>query len=285
MANRLGSFLTASALVLAAGVAHAQPPNAAGPKRDALGFVKAAAPSGHYTVGRWTRPICVRVIGLEPQQTQAVRTRVEEVARQFGIDVQVQGCQRANVEIGFTENAQGMVNSVAKTGLLGDTNVKTVSHAIQSWYQTNGRDGDPLINASAPPEAAARTLLNAMVIVDVSRAQGKSLTQLADYATLLALSEHSSDDRCSALPSVGELFAGPCPGRAAPKGLTPADNGYLSALYQWTDKGIIEPSNASAVAGRMAAILGGAQLASRGPAPASPASSPVRPGANASGQF
>jgi hypothetical protein len=97
-----------------------------------------------------------------------------------------------------------------------------------------------------PPSLRTHTITigirGAVVIVDKQRVRATQLGALADYGAMLVLSQPRALDHCQALPSVTDLFAGPCPGRAAPAGLTPADNAYLSALYLYRGK----PGSASA---------------------------------------
>jgi hypothetical protein len=103
-----------------------------------------------------------------------------------------------------------------------------------------------------------RALMNVLVIVDLSRTGAVKLGAIADYAAMLALAQPGALDRCNVLPSVTDLFAGPCAGRIAADRLTPADTAYLTALY--ARRG---PSDRSSVVKRMAAILDSTTVASR----------------------
>jgi hypothetical protein len=150
----------------------------------------------------------------------------------------------------------------------GAKTLKTVTLPIQAWYVTNGVEfaanssqglktlvlyqennpysGGPGVYANGgayqiccvfppPPEGVdargPRQFLKIFVTVDLRRTRDKSLGLISDYLTMLALSQPRSLDHCNALPSVTDLFTGPCPGRAAPTGLTPADAAFLTALY------------------------------------------------------
>ncbi|MEI9889877.1 MAG: hypothetical protein WDN45_03865 [Caulobacteraceae bacterium] len=127
-------------------------------KDEAEAFVKSyAALTKANVTARWAHPICVRVVGLAPDQEAAVRTRVEEVALAAGVDVikakngcgakrgALSGWALNNIEIGFTNDPQGMLDGVIKGHgtALGDRtsntrDIKTVSLPIQAWYLTNG---------------------------------------------------------------------------------------------------------------------------------------------------
>jgi beta-lactamase regulating signal transducer with metallopeptidase domain len=101
-------------------------------------------------------------------------------------------------------------------------------------------------NPPSPPALRTRTITigirGVVVIVDSRRVGTTKLGALADYVALLVLSQSRALDHCQPLPSIADLFAGPCPGRAAPTGLTPADNAYLSALYLYNGR----PNSATA---------------------------------------
>ena len=97
--------------------------------------------------------------------------------------------------------------------------------------------------------------LNVLVIADSHAIGDKDLGVLTDYLAMLALSQPKSLDGCNALPSVIDVLAkSPCPGRAAPNGLTPADSSYLTALYT-SDPEAKTTSAEADIAGHMAKIL------------------------------
>jgi beta-lactamase regulating signal transducer with metallopeptidase domain len=256
----------------------ADAPPTADPMTQAASFVESYAATSNAVIARWRNPLCVRVVGLTAQQAAAVRARVEQVAKAAGLDVQSAGCQRSNIEVGFTTDPQHMLDGViASYGhLLGDRtsgtkDARTVTQPIQAWYQTNegnyaangagglkalvslqynpqneagyaqwmagqGQAGNERIPDWGIPGAfptgawGPRQFLNVFVIVDLRRTGKERLGLISDYVTMLALSQPRSLGRCNVLPSVTDLFADACPGRA-PEGLTAADVAYLGALY------------------------------------------------------
>jgi hypothetical protein len=168
--------------------------------------------------------------------------------------------------------------------------LKTVSHPIQSWYKTAtqgskanaglefpGFDNDSGAGSTNNPAGAARTddpevglpnscgdsprftaclssqFSNVFIVVDSRALQGKTLGQVSEYATMLALSQPKSQDGCAPLPSIFDLAA-KCAGRGAPDGLTPADAAYLTALYA-SDSQAKGDSQRSDIAARMATML------------------------------
>jgi len=73
--------------------------------------------------------------------------------------------------------------------------------------------------------------VNVMIIIDSKQVSKYSLTAIADYIGMLALTRTSLDD-CSVLPSVIDLLSKDCQeGRPTPTSLTNADTAYLRALY------------------------------------------------------
>jgi hypothetical protein len=72
--------------------------------------------------------------------------------------------------------------------------------------------------------------VNVMILVDSKQVSKYSLTGIADYIGMLALTR-ASIDACSELPSVIDLLSKDCQGRATPTSLTSADTAYLKALY------------------------------------------------------
>ena len=56
---------------------------------------------------------------------------------------------------------------------------------------------------------------------------------LADYITMLALSQPASLDACRVLPSISNMLAGGC--TSVPSRITDGDLAYLRALYKMPD--------------------------------------------------
>jgi hypothetical protein len=143
---RQSTLIALAVGALAATAAHAAPLTAAEAKAQAADFVKAyGAATSFHTIGRWTSPLCINVVGLSAQQGAAVRARVAEVADGVGLIALGADCRGYNVEIAFTNDPQGTLDSVKGHGgdLLGDRtsetrDVKTVTLPIQAWYVTNG---------------------------------------------------------------------------------------------------------------------------------------------------
>lgn len=276
----------AKLMLLAAGtVALAAPPAAplaADPQSDASRFVQAYATVNPFNyVVRWRARLCVTVKGLPPDQAAKVEQRVEAVAQSLTLNLYSarQTCSGfKNVIVEFTPDAQRRLDEIIATDarplgdVLSDTrSVKTVTRPIQAWYQSRPCDG------VCGPERVYKHFYQVMVLVDQKRTAGADLTTVADYAAMLVLSEPHAPDRCQALPSVLDLYNGPCEGRPAPTGLTPNDLAYLKAVYTaeypiwqpvWNAGTAGDPPRPNEVAARMGQLLAGAgSLPTPGPKP------------------
>jgi hypothetical protein len=200
--------------------------------------------------------ICIRVQGAEPDKAAYVLARVTADARAAGLSVGRSECEtsrfessRYDVEIRFATDAERAVHDIVNRRDVAPRLDKPAGadRPIRAWYsvvddKAGNADWSPWLhvgvltgmeprardNASGPH----RLLDFAIVVVDPARTQGLSLDALSDYVAMLALSQPRILDRCNVLPSVTDLYAGACPGRAAPSGLTEADAAYLKALYR-----------------------------------------------------
>jgi hypothetical protein len=248
---------------------------------QAARFVQSYTLASKYKfVIRWRSRLCIEVRGLPPDQSAAVKARIEAVAQSLRLWLYStrQNCGKArNVSVVFTDDPQHTLDGVIASHPLnlGDQHsntrtVRTVTRPIQAWYQM-GLCGDV-----CGPKPVHEQIAAAMVLVDTRRAGRTKLATIADHVTMLILSEPQFPDRCQALPSVLDLFAGPCKGRAPPTGLTRSDLAYLKAVYT-ADQPIWQPTfsrgRSSAptldqVADRMGRLLAGAgTLTSPGVAP------------------
>jgi hypothetical protein len=279
--------LAALPVPAARGDTPAQVPHRASPappadaEAQAARFVQSYARASQYKfIIRWTDRLCIEVHGLPPDQNAAVKARIQAVAQTMRLWLYStrQNCGKTrNVSVLFTDDPQHTLDGViARHPLnLGDQhsntrNVKTVTRPIQAWYQM-GLCGDV-----CGPKPVQERLGAAMVLVDTKRAGHVKLATIADYVSMLVLSEPNFYDRCQVLPSVLDLFAGPCSGRAAPTGLTRTDLAYLRAAYT-ADQPIWQPIFSRAksatptldqVSDRMGRLLAGAgTLPSPGVAP------------------
>jgi hypothetical protein len=140
-----------------------------------------------------------------------------------------------------------------------------ITHPIQGWYVTGSRYDESSIEPvstvdrqgnSKPADdkkpavddayynAPERTLLgskipmrrlsaiaNVLIVADTKKVAGQEIGPIADYITMLSLSQPSSLDECNEIPCILDLMASGCDTRAKPAALTDSDMAYLKGLY------------------------------------------------------
>jgi beta-lactamase regulating signal transducer with metallopeptidase domain len=233
-------------------------------------FVRANARVGQfgYTV-RWEDPLCLDIEGLTPEQNAAIASRINAVAQTLSQKVYSglhQSCAQKNVWVVFTNEPQRMLDSwlAVNPRVIGDAHsdtrgITTVTQPVQAWRET------VCIWEACEPEPFLKPSLFARVLVDARRVDGDKLNVIADYLAMLVLADPRATGQCQVLPSVLDLFAGACPGRSEPTGLTRTDLAYLKALYtagspitqrdwNWSEHG----GSVDQIAGRMGMLLAGA---------------------------
>jgi hypothetical protein len=238
-------------------------------QKQARDFVQANGRVSQFgTVIHWASRLCMTVAGLSPEQNEAVQSRVQAVAQTLSelvYNARRQSCTTKNVSVVFTPDPQRTLDDMIarEPQMVGDAHstthgVKTVTRPIQAWFQT------ACVEAACTPDRVAIPAITATVLVDARRISNTKLGTIADYVAMLVLADPHATDRCQSLPSIIDLFAGYCPGRSAPTGLTRNDMAYLRALYtaghrmsqaEWNRGG--GAGTVDQVAGRMSKLLAG----------------------------
>ena len=221
------------------------------------GFIDeiAAAPSGRGPA-RWRDDICVGVANLRGDVAQYLADRVSEVAMDIGLDPGEPGC-RPNILIIGTDDgaamAQGLVAARRNVFWPGGSGMsrsraaldafQTSDKAVRWWHislPVNSQTGQVAVRL--PGEEApvvARTtsgrlrttirndLSRVIIIVDMGKAEGLDLRQVADYAAMVAFSQIDPDAATEGYDSILNLFRQP---QMTPQ-LSEWDMAYLKALY------------------------------------------------------
>lgn len=199
--------------------------------------------------------ICIGVHGLSTAFALTLIERIEANARELGIHVQGEGCQ-VNTLVSFSKNSRKEVERLRKEepwlfSTLLDYEYERVlrgSGAVQAWQATEvkGANGKAFASAviqgrevevnkqfssSHLAQQLRVDILGSIVVFDNAYVAGKTIQQLADYATmrLFAPTDDLSGAPASTMPTILTLFA---EGGEAPNGLTDFDNAYLEALYK-----------------------------------------------------
>ncbi len=236
-------------------------------------------------IARWERRICPLVLGQAPNFNRFITQRVKYIALAAGAPVNTAASCTPNIEIVFTTTPQALLDNVRRREVdyLGyaETNTQleklaTVTRPVQVWYTTetedwNGRrqvdsllmsnfDGDlifmPPIDASSGGRIGngMRAGFNhILIVIDTTKLAGQKIVPLADYISMLALTQLNSLDACQELPSIVNTLAADC--NHAVDGLTKFDLAYLQALYKmWPSRTLMFQRNdiASAMADTLA---------------------------------
>ncbi|MFN3515626.1 MAG: hypothetical protein ACK4YM_00505 [Novosphingobium sp.] len=216
-------------------------------------------PGVDYPLPRRYGPICVKVFGIAPAFGNLVAERIGGNAKALGLAVAKPGCE-PNLWIGFFRDSKKQVQQLRKKdpaffATLDRLDIKRIfkgSDAVQVWHASEIRsvDGRPIpiielevagrkIETAYNPQYSGTRLaspirndINATILVfDRDQANGKTVQQLADYATFRALApvQDFAQVAPDAVPSILMLFT---PGAVPPDGLTEFDWAYLSAFYK-----------------------------------------------------
>jgi hypothetical protein len=219
-------------------------------------------------LARWEMPICPLVSGVNDDAVTFVTRRLRDVAAGAGAPVSDNTKCRPNIQIVFTTEPQALVDDIRKTNrnLLGyyDTyrQLGQMAHfrrPVQAWYMTATQDarghrqtdtskgggieidvpgtGLKLQNTahnyatlgSRLGDGLRANLHYVTIIAEPSQLLEHEMGPVADYISMLALSQMQRLDRCQSLPSIVNLLAKGCAN--PPGGLTATDKGYLRGLY------------------------------------------------------
>jgi hypothetical protein len=231
------------------------------------GLAAPARVSGKIT--RWRDGICPITVGLRPQAVKFLNARLRAVAAKAGAPVNDKPDCVPNIEIVFTTDPQGLMNTVRKERpqLLGyaDNQAQIAALAtfigpVQAWYTTQTRDinGETVIDMAhhkgmpqngVPPDAIVMKstglrlgdgltsdFYHVVVAADPTKLTDYPMGQIADYIALLALSHVDKPNDCQPLASILNLLAPGC--KSVPDGLSTADMAYLNGLYRRMNGGL-----------------------------------------------
>lgn len=211
-------------------------------------------------LARFYQPFCLKVIGLKPDYAAIVGERIADNARDVGVPVGGRKCT-PNALLIFTDDGREAVKTLRKEEpwLFADLFDHDIERALAgygaafAWQTTEPRgvDGRPfrIMEIEVGPERRKMRVevneqyqtgrLNqpirmdvrgAVVLIDNVYLPGKTLDQLADYATirLLASIDDLPPDEANAVPTILSLFTAP---DSTPPELSWFDRSYLRAFY------------------------------------------------------
>ena len=215
----------------------------------------AAPATGDRGPARWNGPVCIGVVNLRAEVAQYIVDRASDVARELGLEAGEPGCA-ANVLIIAAADGQAVADGIVEErrrafvpGGSGMTRTlsaledfRTSDAPVRWWHVSAPVDSESgelatrLPGRDAPQIAVSRAsrirtdirddLFKAIIVVDIGKVDSISLTQLADYCTLIALAQVDPKADVASFETILNVFIDP-----TITGLTGWDRDYLAALY------------------------------------------------------
>jgi len=236
------------------------------------GFVAPTQTTGK--IARWERRICPLVVGQSPHFAAFITQRIKYVALAAGAHVNTEPSFKPNIEVVFTTTPQALLENVRQHDVYWLGYAETiaqldklaiVTRPIQAWYATESRDANGRLffdtdilsnrngnflfepmhyaaNASRISDGIKSGFNHILIVVDSNKLAGQKIVPLADYISMLALTQVSSLDGCQQLTSIVNILASDC--EHSEDGLTPFDMAYLQGLYRMNaDRGLMFQRN------------------------------------------
>ncbi|AKH42934.1 hypothetical protein FHS61_003158 [Altererythrobacter atlanticus] len=205
-------------------------------------------------LARFEDRLCPGILGLKPDYAalmiDRIRANAERLKMWMADDT---GCE-PNLVIAFVEDGKAaMADYERKYGyrfrllpLEDRRDLLGADGPVRVWTmtQTRTRDGMPIYESGSlidPPvsrQAMAHSkiylstredILQVVILFDLAAVQGKSLVQLADYATMRGLARTVPPEGEQAMDTILGLFS--VPSGRAPAEMTEFDRAYLASLY------------------------------------------------------
>jgi hypothetical protein len=204
-------------------------------------------------VAKFAFPVCVTVLGLAPEDAEVIAERIRENAEALGVGADRTPTCVPTVRVAFMAPSAGpaerwlTVASPQLAHLAPDQRKRVLAETgpVRAWHKVAVRDA--LGNAFRPqlgdqqrfptyteiqPLSTSDPLVTteitgAAVLISREAANGFTLGQLADYATVRALLGTSAVEGDAAARTILTLFTAPSP----PAGLTDFDQALVRELY------------------------------------------------------
>jgi hypothetical protein len=251
------------------------------PEKQIHDFVRTYSHQASPVIGKlaqWSRraPLCPKAVGLSPAFNVFVSDRIRSVAKTVGAPLQTKVTCNPNMVVFFTPHPQALLDTIrhGHPGLLGFHDIAQaeslarVTHPFQAWYATATRNyyGTLMFDSgltkyiAIPPTGALlddglnSEIMAVTVVVDSAKIIGLQLGAVADYISMLALSQTKAFETCQPLASITNLMTPECAASLKSNTLSQYDIAYLTALYRMKPD-TIQVAQQSTVADEMKAIL------------------------------
>lgn len=198
-------------------------------------------------LARFEEPVCPAVIGLPLDLAGPIIIRVRSIAAAIGLDAADSSNCKPNIIIAFTGDGNADLKELAErdrsllSGLtfwerkrLLREDGPTRAFAIVATKSNTGMGASgnsPVFQTTLSSRltlSIRRDINVAVVLFDADPADGKTVTQLADFAAMRTFARTRPPEDDTAYPTILSLFED---GSAAPSALTEFDMAYLKAVY------------------------------------------------------
>jgi hypothetical protein len=235
------------------------PPTEAERKKELRDFTREVIrpPRMNQPVAKFFYPVCVQVLGLEAEAAGVIAARIRENAEALGVGADPKPDCVPTLRVAFMAPAAGPAAEwlsmespqLAHLASYQRERVLAESGPVRAWNRVVVRDfnGEPLMLSTArafgdqarnpdivflDPYSATDPIITteitaAAVLIARDAADGLTLGQLADYATMRTLLGTGAPDGDTPAPTILTLFADP----QAPAGLTGFDRALVRELY------------------------------------------------------
>ena len=227
-------------------------------KRDVTRQARAITEPGnlrHAALPRFEDRLCPGVIGLKTDAASLMIDRIRDTAEQLDMWLtEDDGTCSPNLIIAFVEDGQADLQRIADNqgwmfrdlSLPERRELLAEEGPVRVWTitQMRSRDGDPIprsVSLFDPPQvnswmahskiylAVREDITRVVVLFDMEGVKGKTLLQLADYATMRSLARtRPTTEEGQAMDTILALFD---PAGSPPLQMTEFDRAYLGALY------------------------------------------------------
>lgn len=215
-------------------------------------------PRMHHPVAKFFYPICPQVLGLAPDEAEAIAERIRENARALGVGANTDPACLPTVKVAFMAPAAGpperwlSYDSPSIAHLSGRQRERVLAETgpVRAWNRIVIRDARgqpfplfdklrPVFSTEFAPEMdqpysgsdpiITAEITGAAVMISRDAAHGFTLAQLADYATVRTLIETSapSNEAGAPVPTILTLFDEAEP----PAEMTSFDRALVAELY------------------------------------------------------
>jgi hypothetical protein len=232
-------------------------PNEGPPSHDEVSRQARAITQGgdfrHSPLARFEDPLCPGILGLKPEYAALMIDRIRAGAERFGLWMADDTGCHPNLIVAFVEDGKSELAELASKHPEDFLWMETFERKqllaeegpVRVWTTalTRTRDGMPVARREtldSPPVlytqmAHSKIYLplrldidQVVVLFDRAAVKGKTLIQLADYATMRGLARTRPINEGARMDSILTLFD---PNGTPPAGLTDFDKAYLASLY------------------------------------------------------